>query len=290
VRTRIQHPAARPGFTLMELMVVVAILGVLITLIAGGAASVISSHRQSASEQLVKKVALLLERHWRAAIDDADKQPLIGSIQGVAGGDNNRARVIQKILRLRSEFPVSFGEVTTSAEFFATPYPELNGAAGAGSDWESSICLLAALTTRTRSGVKTDADTTLASNEIATAPSGQKAIVDTWGRPLRFYRFPTGNDDLNPGGVAWSNPKRNPLDRDGLLASQNWWDLTTNAGPATFNGWGLFTVTQNQSYNLVPLVASAGRDGRIGLAPGSMAVVNADEAYDNIVSNRVTAK
>src|SRR5437868_1201971 len=63
--------AVRPAFSLMELLIVIAIIGILAALTAGGVMKVVSSQQQSESERTVHKTAELLKRHWKAVVDDA---------------------------------------------------------------------------------------------------------------------------------------------------------------------------------------------------------------------------
>ena len=85
------------------------------------------------------------------------------------------------------------------------PVPALEDQPGAVC--ESSVCLLLALQ-QSRSGLRFSPDS-LATGAVATATQHYvaatpkvvqaKQLVDTWGKPLAFYRWPTKNEELNPG-------------------------------------------------------------------------------------------
>jgi prepilin-type N-terminal cleavage/methylation domain-containing protein len=118
---------ARSGFSLVEIMVVIFIVGILVSLVAAGAFQVISARRSSNTELTAKKVDEALQRQWRKVIDQASQEPIpevylntqydsngrVASwgLLDMAGGDVRRARVIWIKLRLRHEFPQNLREV-----------------------------------------------------------------------------------------------------------------------------------------------------------------------------------
>jgi prepilin-type N-terminal cleavage/methylation domain-containing protein len=121
---------------------------------------------------------------------------------------------------------------------------------------------------------------------------GPKQIVDAWGNPLVFYRWPapyvgdTTTDDLNvdsssPAGSAPSAslPFRDPLDPEGLLSDPTWnsfVNFSNQQGVYWFEQL-LHPVHQGStaatyapaSYFMRPVIVSAGKDGALGLVqPG----------------------
>ena len=125
--------------------------------------------------------------------------------------------------------------------------------------------------TKAHKGIATFNQDRLSSVELADAGSfnpsvqGLKLIVDAWGRPLTFYRWPLG---VAGSELAASNPNPNnyaisdPLDPNGLLISSRW------NTPAAYSGragvWAfeklchLVGSGKPVSYYTVPVVASAG--------------------------------
>src|SRR5262249_25384716 len=66
--------------------------------------------RSSNTESTIRTVNKLLERQWKAVVDQADKELIPDKVMLMAGGHPQRARVIWKKLRLRQEFPMNFSE------------------------------------------------------------------------------------------------------------------------------------------------------------------------------------
>jgi prepilin-type N-terminal cleavage/methylation domain-containing protein len=311
----------RPGFTLVELMVVVAIIGVLVTLVTSAAMQVISYQRNSTTEATITTLASLLDQQWRAVIDQANKETIPASVMNMAGNDVRRARVIWTKLRLKQEFPMNFTEALNP---FMTP----NGSYLSASDlpprsayvsalrgipastdpqvWptESSACLLLALQ-QGRRGISLSEDS-LSVSALASRGPGLRQLVDGWGMPLYFYRWPTLNDDLDrssPSGPY--NPadgrSRDPLDPEGLLLDPNW-NNKNNQGVAWFERYCHLVhdphslVYKPRSFYAVPVIASAGRDLALGMQrithpllpdPMQVDITNPTPSSDNIYSYRL---
>src|SRR5437660_9245126 len=96
---RVRPPAAgvRPAFTLVELMVVIAIIGVLAALVAAAVTKVIPAQQQRNTERTIQKLNGELQAHWRAVLDDTKdevRQNRHFSVLPLAGGDPERAKVL----------------------------------------------------------------------------------------------------------------------------------------------------------------------------------------------------
>jgi prepilin-type N-terminal cleavage/methylation domain-containing protein len=349
-----QHPPTRgapPGFTLIELLVVVAIIAVLISLLASGVFKYLDVQSQNNTETTLRTVQKVLRQQMEAVDSAADKQPIPPSVTALAtnnGQLNNdiwaqkRARVIWKTLRRIQEFPMTYAEVLTSPVLTmqaAGPYSGLIndlppnpscakaikalksptfGPGQSGVAGEAATLLLLSLQ-QTRGGIKFSGDD-LASGAQDTNGDGLKEIVDAWGNPIGFYRFPTGNpQDPNysytPAGeldraAPPGNPRfRNPLDPDGALLDPNW------NKPMFWNdkGSGIYwfekvchlvhDASGPRAFNTPPVLVSAGKDGLFGFngelfGPhwltdankaqlGDMSVTNLSATNDNIYSFRL---
>lgn len=135
----------RRGFTLVEMLVVLAIMGILVALIASATFQVIGQQRVSNTETLLKKLDAVLQRQWQVVVDQAQKEkipepfltgfvtdPMGNRVQnyigllGMAGGNEKRARIIWIKLRLKQEFPQTFAEAILPVPPLLSP-PTLGG-------------------------------------------------------------------------------------------------------------------------------------------------------------------
>jgi prepilin-type N-terminal cleavage/methylation domain-containing protein len=235
----------RPGFTLIELIVVIAIIGVLVSLVAGGIFSVINAQKQSNTEQTLRKLDNTLKSQWEAVVTQARSEVPPSGVQSLANGNQARAQAIWIKLRLRQEFPMTYQEALRPDLNNDGSNPTYNPTGGGAavtvvsqSDlpslyWtaitnvlpkdamgnpivpardvisQSSACLLLAMS-RKRSGVTLNVDD-LGSGVVNTNGDGFKQFIDAWGKQLVFYRWPTGyvtNGD--PAGQAITLPQPPP--------------------------------------------------------------------------------
>ena len=117
--------ARRSGFTLIEILVVLAIIGILAALTLSAMNTVVDSQRQSNTEDLIRTITKTFDQQYKAVIDKADKDPLdtiplpirtmalanVGTgVIGATPTDLRRMRVIWKKFLLRKEFPTTFDE------------------------------------------------------------------------------------------------------------------------------------------------------------------------------------
>ncbi len=304
--TRMQdQKASRPAFTLVELLAVMAIIAILVAL--SGAAFFYFTYSTPAKTTQSKIMAIdeIFRARWNKVIADAKKEtPLPKSVYDLAGGSDQsaRAKVIWIKCRLAEAFPMTYAEVQTPWVYTTglipanmrkpcnTAYRKTLGTLNAANNpaTESAACLLMALTVDF-GGMPSLPD--LARYTKDTDGDGIAELVDDWGLPLYFYRFPTDNSDLQSAapqaGAAKTN--RDPLDQQGTLNNTGWYNSpygTTTCG-AFYEANFHMIKSQGTVLYTVPVIVSAGLDNKLGLnlpssGASAMGIANAPDVTDNI--------
>lgn len=307
------NPAApasrRTAFTLIELLIVVAIIGVLASLSVSAVFTLRESQMKKFTETLVEKLGSALDNQWKAALDDIKEEaPDTSAVMPLFGTDTRRNRVIYNKLRLRVEFPMTFDQARdpTVGGLLRNPprtyVSAIPGAVGSGQPvWASSALLYLALTKSRRGMAAVKLDELIEPTAIQTQTYGGKQFkifVDSWGYPLQFYNFPTGNDDLNnPSdpvlGATLSKLRpsgRDPIDPEGTLYTPptSWPNAQRNQFIARVHTLQPNTFgADSPARYVIPVILSIGRDGVSGLDPATMTVTDPTAAGDNIFSYRL---
>lgn len=293
----------RPAFTLTEMLVVLAILGTLVALSGAGMSKIAQLQSRRNSETTVRKVYSLLKQHWSAVIqearDDVRRGLIPPQVLQMAGNDTERAKVIWIKLKLRQQFPMTYQEaVTPNTTLFSrltTPYSmpaekeyvdylknyiDVGAPPVPRSSNQMGVCLLMALK-RVRRGIPEN--TMFGSEEIASVSLEKDvflatdpiipALVDDWGTPLGFYRWPFGNPEVDgrcPAGSAAD--LRDVQDPSGLLMADGWY--TTNFAPERTDFERMCHPIKNgvasRNYYMVPVIVSAGANKKFGIQNDQM--------------------
>jgi hypothetical protein len=276
------------------LPVMAAIAGVLTLLAVESMSWTVCPVRNNTPAE-VRGLHAILMQHWDAVISDARKERLWSAkesnLMSVADNDPERARIMLIKIRLMEAFPVNFDEIPSTGDCYLTaPYdliprnrrkyrtsyqesifdpdthqPRWKTADQTGKESvESAVCLSLALSMK-RQGVE-PFDDHLKAWMRDTDGTGTKVLADAWGTPLRFYRFATGNADLQklarPDQIAGAF---DPLDPNGKLLT---WGVGANA--LDFDRTLHLRTTIDSAGATVapfaiPVIVSAGPDRKFGL-------------------------
>ncbi len=277
----------RVGFTLVELLVVVAIIGGLAALAIGAVIKVRESQMKNFSEATVQRLSVALDTQWRAVLDQVRDETPPGWATSMAGGDPRRAKVIYTKARLKQEFPVTFQEVLASTNLLPVKPAYLKAVQAVQSagtkppDSESSILLYLALSQGRRGMAAFNPEEHVDPGSIQTVPNTQfRFFVDGWVKPIQYSIFPYYNGDLQ----ITSAQQQDPQDPEGTLVRP-------------WGGEGLFRAslhpldypsgTLNPRTRMVPVVYSSGPDGVPGCDVNMKPQIPPDPTNDNIYSNRL---
>jgi prepilin-type N-terminal cleavage/methylation domain-containing protein len=209
-------PRPRAAFTLVELMVVIAIVGILLSLTAVAVYRIMGSSTSANANTLLSTIKAKVKRQWEAVADKARKEvipsatntTLMGAAWG--NGDSEAARTIWVNYRLEQAFPTAYQSATATKVTVTNPdprgwaapwvnYTTLSGKTGvnaniAGQTYESSALLLLALEYGPESdkgGIGDQLNYSVGTfspsgNVAANANNQVRALKDGWGTPLGF--------------------------------------------------------------------------------------------------------
>ncbi len=320
--TRRHHsPRPRRGFSLIEILVVISIIGVLTAITAGAMFRLRASQTVSNTEGTLSKIDRLVMGRWSAVVDQA-KKTVPAALIDRCGGDKERATAIWVYATVKNEFPMTFAEAkaTTNLGASLTPRRVFSDVANATyapalTPEEESAALLFAGVNATGNGGSAAGGDGLNQQVGNTSPDGKGAAVykDGWGVPILFLRHATGGEIntppfSHPSAVNLTGGKLsvvNMLDPRGLVSDWTqtpavgvnpWLSLKTLDPAATqLNSAYLaqelskgLTVafapfrTIKSAENALPTLVSAGANKKYGLLLGGD-----DGGDDNLLSYRL---
>ena len=192
--------ADRNGFSMIELLVVITVITVMMSLLIGASYRFIVGARESATAATIMKVSGILQDRIRAfqQFDFSDASIAFRDAWNVNNPTDaimtvDLAEVLLRKARFKRAFPQSFADLdaTQITRFFgavtlppATPYQP---------KFESGIVLYALLTKGQTFGAASPGTDAFVGAEVKISPEtgNLPCLVDAWGEPLRFYRWPT---------------------------------------------------------------------------------------------------
>lgn len=202
----------RSAFTLIEIIVVIGLIALLFSLVGVAVMSAIGSAKIAATKATIVKVQGLLQQRLDSVMLKDPEKRLVDSL-AVPGRFPNRkqAEAIARKITARQAFPQTWTEIQT---FYPNLLARSNETAPAASSvprpQESAEVLYFLLTRADVLGYPPEGVDVFSSAEVKdtdSPPNGKLEIVDAWGRPLRFYRWPTRlvrGGPFAPGGFTAS--------------------------------------------------------------------------------------
>lgn len=277
----------RPGFTLVELLAVVAIIAVLVGMAAVAFFPTIGAQNARTTKIMMLKIEKPLADQWAGALKKANQTAVPPQVLAMANGLPEVAKAIWVKLQMRAEFPMTYDEVYRPWALYPGPgWVPINSAVdqsysyyrkalnrsgpvfqAPNPDSESAALLLLALQ-KPRDVPAINVEESLGLTAIRdTDNDGLKEIVDTYGRPIQFFRWATSNPDLDNLNTTAASPAR--LDRDKEDTAHALMDTRWHASnlPAVRLFQRICHNIRNaadtapQSYYTQPTIVSAGKDG-----------------------------
>ena len=200
---RIQN-SNRRAFTMVELMMVIGVIALMLSLLVGASYKFILGSREAATATTVTKVNQLLQdrlagfRHMDFT-DAAQQFQTSWNSTYIPVNNSNfismpLAEVLVRKIRMKRSFPQNATEAFVSdpvryASLSVLTSPPL----GYVSKYESGIVLYALLVNGETFGTPSVGEDAFSSSEVraSTETANLPCLVDSWGEPLRFYRWPT---------------------------------------------------------------------------------------------------
>ena len=186
----------RAGFTLLELITVIAIIGVLAALTATAVVQVLATQKAGNTEKSVIKIQNALDGQWKAVLDQCGSDRRDGrippAIVAYCGGDPDAAAALWTLLNLRKEFPENFTEAQSDVlipNVYNLPRRQtFKSASGATTD-EGAVLLFLILDEKSNRGMSFSAGDTGGGGQLGTDKAGFRVFKDANATPITFRRF-----------------------------------------------------------------------------------------------------
>ena len=201
----ISHKRPRGGFTLIEILVVLALIATLLALTAGAFFRVRAGQIKAASEATLQKLNTALDNRMKTIQESVNEDARKNQGQwpfalAAANGDPDVAKSLLMYAKVKNELPMTFAEakaptiVITSTGTITLParanFSVLPNST-ANSPEESGACFYIAVLTSGGGGAMTDQDGLQQQSSDFTGASwniSARVFKDAWGTPIAFVR------------------------------------------------------------------------------------------------------
>ena len=225
------QPLRRPGFTLVELMVVIVIISIVASLSLAGLGVARQKSKIDATKATIRKInEPIMEQYESYAVTTTGTT--------IAAMNSDLTTIRQRMVE---EMPDDWNNVNTSLAACSTApgraYVKYK-ATGASADFQSAECLYMVVT---RSGFSPGVLENFRPTEVGDADKdGKKEFLDSWGNPIAFLRWAPGfSAPYSAIQIADKTNSHDPLDVRFFVSG---------------------TGSDLNSYQLYPLIYSGGPD------------------------------
>jgi prepilin-type N-terminal cleavage/methylation domain-containing protein len=253
---------ARPGFTMVELLMVTLIVTILLSITVVGLQKATDSQKNRTSKEQVYKLQQSLDSEYNRVVDacrsDQTNKKIPQPVVDYCEGDINRALAVWMAMKLRQQFPQSFAEAVTPFTaipgYSLSPHQAFTVVSGATSNGqaneESGALLYLILATKTASGggaMASSADDLGQQRKVTFGSVPLNTFVDAFGRSVGFNRWEASALVQQPPFVDLKNSNKDPLDPRNLVFG--WANTTKQPQMQTLLGFN----NQNRTANVYSL-------------------------------------